>query len=62
MADMMTDLMIYTAIGFMTFVIGLIAGYLVLTDIYSKRFLKIAQQCSDSASTVPIVDELARET
>jgi hypothetical protein len=62
MADMMTDLVIYIGIGFMTFVIGLISGYLVLSHIYTRRFLVIAQQCSDAGSAVPIVDELARET
>ena len=62
MADIMMDLVIYVGIGFMTFVIGLISGYLILTQIYTKRFLVIAQECSDTASTVPIVDELARET
>lgn len=62
MADLMMDLVIYVGIGFMTFVIGLISGYLALTHVYTKRFLVIAQQCSDAGSTVPIVDELARET
>ncbi len=62
MADLMTDLVIYFGIGFMTFVIGLCAGYLLLTRNYTKRFLIIAKQCSDQGSTVPIVDELTRET
>ena len=62
MTDLMMDLVIYIGIGFMTFVIGLIFGYLVLTGYYTKRFLVIAQECSDTDSTVPIVDELARET
>ncbi len=62
MTDLMMDLVIYIGIGFMTFVIGLIAGYLLLTMFYTKRFLVVAQECSDAESTVPIVDELARET
>ncbi|HOX35537.1 MAG TPA: hypothetical protein P5217_08215 [Methanoregulaceae archaeon] len=62
MADLMMDLVIYIGIGFMTFVIGLILGYLILTEYYKKRFMVIAQQCADADSTVPIVDELARET
>jgi len=62
MTDLMMDLVIYIGIGFMTFVIGLILGYLILTGYYTKRFLVIAQECSDTDSTVPIVDELARET
>ena len=62
MTDLMMDLVIYIGIGFMTFVIGLNAGYLVLTKGYADRFLVIAKECSDTDSTVPIVDELARET
>lgn len=62
MADLMMDLVIYIGIGFMTFVIGLILGYLILTEYYKKRFLVIARQCADEDSAVPIVDELARET
>jgi hypothetical protein len=62
MAYEMMDLVIYIGIGFMTFVIGLIIGYLALTAYYTKRFLVVAQECSDNASTVPIVDELALET
>lgn len=62
MPDMLTDLLIYIGIGTITFIIGLILGYQVLMSVYTKRFLIIAQQCSDTASTVPIVDELARET
>jgi hypothetical protein len=61
MADMM-DLAIYVGIGFMTFVIGLISGYLTLSRFYTRRFLVVARQCSDTNSTVPIVDELARES
>jgi hypothetical protein len=62
MTDLMMDIVIYVGIGFMTFVIGLTSGYLVLTKFYEKRFLVIAKQCSDADSTVPLVDELARET
>jgi hypothetical protein len=61
MADMM-DFVIYAGIGFMTFVIGLISGYLILSRFYTRRFLEVARQCSDANSTVPIVDELTRET
>ena len=62
MADMLTDLLIYVAIGIMTFAIGAILGYQLLIMYYSKRFMVIAQECFDSESVIPIIDELARET
>ena len=62
MTDLMMDIVIYAGIGFMTFVIGLILGYLILTRYYTKRFIVIAKECYDTDSAVPIVDELARET
>jgi hypothetical protein len=62
MADMLTDLLIYIAIGIMTFAIGAIIGYQLLVMYYAKRFMVIAQECFDVESVIPIIDELARET
>jgi len=62
MADMLTDLLIYIAIGIMTFSIGAILGYQTLLAYYKKRFMVIAKQCFDAGSVIPIVDELERET
>jgi hypothetical protein len=62
MADMLTDLLIYIGIGIMTFAIGTILGYQLLTMYYGRRFMVIARQCSDDDSVIPIIDELARET
>ena len=62
MADMITDLSIYIGIGIITFAIGTILGYQLLTMYYSRRFMSIARQCSDDDSVIPIIDELARET
>ncbi|MDD1699738.1 MAG: hypothetical protein LUQ04_02975 [Methanoregula sp.] len=62
MADMITDLLIYIAIGIMTFAIGTILGYHILLMYYTKRFMVIAKQCSDVESVIPIIDELTRET
>ncbi len=62
MADMLTDLLIYIAIGIMTFAIGTIVGYQILMMYYTKRFMVIAKQCFDVESVIPIIDELARET
>lgn len=62
MADLLTDLLIYIGIGILTFAIGTILGYQLLFMYYTRRFMVIAQECSDADSVVPIVDELARET
>lgn len=62
MADLLTDLLIYIAIGIMTFAIGYIIGYQLLVMYYSRRFMDIAQQCYDTDSVIPIIDELTRET
>ena len=62
MADMLTDLLIYIAIGIMTFAIGAILGYQLLIMYYAERFMVIAQECFDVESVIPIIDELARET
>lgn len=62
MADMLTDLLIYIGFGIITFVIGWVIGDQLLTRYYTKRFMVLAKECSDSDSVVPLVDELARET
>jgi hypothetical protein len=54
--------LIYINIGIITFAIGTILGYQILMMYYNRRFMEIAQQCSDADSVVPIIDELARET
>ena len=62
MADMITDFLIYTGIGILMCGIGMILGYYLITAYYNKRFLIVAQQCSDADSMVPIVEELERES
>ena len=62
MADMFTDLLIYIGIGVITFAIGMVLGYQLLVMYYTKRFLVVAKECSDTDSVVPLVDELARES
>jgi hypothetical protein len=61
MADLFTDLLIYIGIGILTFAIGMILGYQVLIMYYTKRFMVIAAECSDTDSLIPMVEELARE-
>ena len=62
MVDLLTDLLIYVGIGIITFTIGIILGYQLLIMYYTKRFMVVAKECSDSDTVVPLVDELARET
>ena len=62
MADLLTDLLIYLGIGIITFTIGIILGYQLLIMYYTRRFVVIARECSDTDSLIPIVDELARES
>ena len=62
MADLLTDLLIYAGIGIIMFTIGIILGYQLLMMYYTKRFMVIARECSDSDSVLPLVDELARES
>jgi hypothetical protein len=62
MADMLTDLLIYISIGIMTFAIGTILGYQILMMYYKRRFMVVAQECYETDSVIPIIDELARET
>jgi hypothetical protein len=62
MADLLTDILIYTGIGIITFTIGMILGYQLLIMYYTKRFVVVAKECSDTDSLIPIVDELTRES
>ncbi len=62
MADLLTDILIYTGIGIITFTIGMIIGYQLLIMYYTKRFMVIAKECSDADSVIPMVDELSRES
>ena len=62
MSDLLTDILIYAGIGIITFTIGIILGYQLLIMYYTKRFMVVAKECSDTDSVIPIVDELAKET
>jgi len=62
MSDLLTDILIYAGIGIITFTIGMILGYQLLIMYYTKRFMIVAKECSDTDSVIPIVDELAKET
>ncbi|MDD1678267.1 MAG: hypothetical protein LUO93_03675 [Methanomicrobiales archaeon] len=58
----MDDVMVYIVIGLLTFIIGFLLGYLVLKEYYSRRFLRVARQCEQSRSIVPLISELEQES
>jgi hypothetical protein len=62
MADLFTDLLIYIGIGVITSIIGGVLGYQLLIMYYTKRFISLAKECSDTDSVIPLVDELEKET
>ena len=58
----MDDIVVYTIIGILTFVIGLILGYVTLTHYYGSRFFVIAEACEKDDSIVPLISDLERES
>ncbi|NYT05253.1 MAG: hypothetical protein GKC04_02605 [Methanomicrobiales archaeon] len=59
---LLTEVLIYGAIGFLTFVIGLLAGYLAMTRYYERQFIRVAESCRDADSIEPLLEELERES
>ncbi len=60
--ERMDELVIYLIIAVLMFVIGLVAGYLVMSTYYSRRFLAIAKDCERVDSIVPLISEMERES
>ena len=58
----MDDVVAYAVIGVLTFVIGLILGYISLTHYYGTRFFVLAEACEKDDSIVPLIAELERES
>jgi hypothetical protein len=58
----MNELLVYTIIGLLTFIIGLLFGYLATTAYYNRRFLVVAGECRDLDSIEPLLEELERES
>lgn len=58
----MDELVIYLVIGILMFIIGLVAGHLVMSIYYSRRFLAIAKECERADSIVPLISEMERES
>ncbi|HPC54953.1 MAG TPA: hypothetical protein PLX27_02750 [Methanolinea sp.] len=58
----MDELVIYLIIAVLMFVIGLVAGHLVMNTYYSRRFLAVAKECERADSIVPLITEMERES
>ncbi|MDI6899472.1 MAG: hypothetical protein QMC82_06605 [Methanolinea sp.] len=58
----MDELVIYLIIAVLMFVIGLVAGHLVMNIYYSRRFLAVAKECERADSIVPLITEMERES
>ena len=58
----MDDIYSYTIIGIIMFGIGIIAGYIATRRYYAGRFTKIAKECENVKSIVPLIAELERES
>jgi len=57
-----SDIAIYIVIGILSFIIGIIAGYLLLASYYGRRFGVVGTACSDVDSLVPLIAELEKES
>ncbi|MCQ8893862.1 MAG: hypothetical protein NQU46_04445 [Methanolinea sp.] len=58
----MDELSIYLVIGVLMFGIGLVAGFLLMSTYYSKRFLAVARECERADSIAPLITEMERES
>lgn len=54
----MIDYLVAIAYVVIFFVIGLVAGSLVMNYYYDKRFAEAATKCMDDDSVAPLLDEL----
>ncbi|HII76224.1 MAG TPA: hypothetical protein HA264_04100 [Methanolinea sp.] len=62
MSKAMDDVSVYLVIGVLMFCIGLMAGYLLMTTYYSRRFLSVAKECERADSIAPLITEMERES
>ncbi|HOT03178.1 MAG TPA: hypothetical protein PK069_03260 [Methanolinea sp.] len=62
MSTTMDDLSVYLVIGILMFCIGLMAGYLLMTTYYARRFLTVAKECERVDSIAPLITEMERES
>lgn len=58
----MEDFTAYSVIGLLMFLIGLILGYLIMTEYYKRRFVTVAKESEKVDSIVPLISEMERET
>jgi hypothetical protein len=58
----MDDIVIYTIIGVIMFIVGIVFGYLVTARYYAKRFITVAKECEKVQTIAPLIAELERES
>jgi hypothetical protein len=58
----MENLWAYLAIAIVCFSIGWAGGYYGLSFYFRKRFLTVADECRDTDSIEPLIDELERQS
>ncbi len=59
---MSTELLIYLAIGILTFFIGYFSGHISIQGYYRRKFREVAEACEKEDSIVPLIIELERES
>jgi hypothetical protein len=52
----MNEGLIYSTIGILTFMIGLLLGHILTTAYYGRRFIAVAKECRDRNSIEPVID------
>jgi len=58
----MDDIYSYSIIGIIMFGIGVIGGYIITGKYYSRRFVRVAKECEEVETIVPLIAELERES
>lgn len=58
----MDDIVVYLFSGLIMVIIGLVVGYKVTMQYYTKRFIVVAKQCEAVKTIAPLIAELERES
>ncbi|MDH7593608.1 MAG: hypothetical protein QHG99_04535 [Methanomicrobiales archaeon] len=59
---MLFEIIAYLTIGILSFIIGLIAAYLLTERYYARKFYIVAGLCEREDSIAPIITELEKES
>ncbi|HVP94028.1 MAG TPA: hypothetical protein VMS89_02535 [Methanoregulaceae archaeon] len=58
----MDDVLSYIIIGIIMFGIGIVSGYMATGRYYATRFIRVAKECENARTIVPLIAELERES